>query len=68
MYGGLIAVGEQRIVYFFSPAVQDHINNITNNGQAIHLHMDATFSVVPRAGGSYQLFTVHLREQSSVSA
>ncbi|KAF5273763.1 hypothetical protein FQR65_LT17077 [Abscondita terminalis] len=56
-YGGLLGEEAQKVLYFVSPTVQHYARTQEN---PLQLHMDATFSVVPRTGGAMQLFIVHL--------
>ncbi|KAF5278230.1 hypothetical protein FQR65_LT15719 [Abscondita terminalis] len=62
-YGGILREGGQRVLYFISPTVQHYVRTAEN---PIKLQMDATFSVVPRAGGALQLFIVHYLYNNSV--
>ncbi|KAF5270151.1 hypothetical protein FQR65_LT17884 [Abscondita terminalis] len=62
-YGGILGEQRHKVLYFISPTVQHYVRTSEN---AIKLHMDATFSVVPRAGGAIQLFIVHFLKDHSV--
>ncbi|XP_044763807.1 uncharacterized protein LOC123320525 [Coccinella septempunctata] len=42
-------------LFFVSPGILRE----AIDGNSLHLHMDATFKIVPRAGGAHQLFIIH---------
>lgn len=62
-YGGTFesTTGETTVL-FLSQATINFCRN-----RSIKVGMDATFKVVPRIGGAYQLFGIHLLEEGSVS-
>ncbi|KAK4880095.1 hypothetical protein RN001_008241 [Aquatica leii] len=55
-YRGIMGAEGQQVIYLISPTVQHYARQLET---PLKLHMDATFSVVPRAGGALQLFVIH---------
>lgn len=50
------------MVVFCSPTVIEEAKHL----RQVNLHMDGTFSVVPRSGHAQQLFIVHLRYRNAI--
>lgn len=70
-YGGHIQVHNdnrvENMIYFVSPTIATGLRAINQERGFIDLHMDGTFRVVPRAGGAYQLFLIHIMFEGHVS-
>lgn len=70
-YTGIIPIQnlnrQEVTVYFTSPTIAEALRTLHLEQGPLCLHMDGTFGVVPRAGGAYQLFIIHIMYEGHVS-